>query len=434
MQEIDSTKSSIISVINPFYNQEKFIVQTIKSVQSQAYKNWKLLTMDDCSTDDSWEKIQEHRKKDKKRKVLHLITGIEFGGGAENMLLQLLPKMNDKFLDNRVCVIRGRGDVGKELEKKGIKVYHLDLKNIFDLGLVWRYKKVLKEFNPDVQVNYLIHADIFGRVFGRAFGVKKIVSYIRSLHTVKKSKIIYFLEKYTLSITDSVLTNSETTRNFYIKEFGINEGNIKCIPNAIDLDKFKNIKINKSEKIKNLGLPEGKTIIGTVSRLEKVKDIPTTIKAFSQVFEKNKNIYLLIVAGGGKEKGDILELIKKLGLENNVKILEKRKDVLEILQVMDIFVLASLSEGMSNALLEAMASRKIIITSDIDENLELIRNEVEGLNFKVGDPNDLAEKISFILSNAIKAEKYSENASNRIKNFYSLKTISNSFTKFLGIN
>jgi glycosyltransferase involved in cell wall biosynthesis len=56
------------------------------------------------------------------------------------------------------------------------------------------------------------------------------------------------------------------------------------------------------------------------------------------------------------------------------------------------------------------------------------------LNFKVGDPNDLAEKISFILSNAIKAEKYSENASNRIKNFYSLKTISNSFTKFLGIN
>jgi len=156
----------------------------------------------------------------KKNKVLHFITGIELGGGAENMLLQLLPRMQAE-LENRVCAVMGRGEIGKKLEKIGIKVYYLDLKNIFDLGVIWRYRKVLKNFNPDIQVNYLIHADIFGRIFGNIFGVKKIISYIRCVQITKASKKFFLGEKFTLFLSNFILTNSETTRNFYINKLKI---------------------------------------------------------------------------------------------------------------------------------------------------------------------------------------------------------------------
>ena len=112
-----------------------------------------------------------------KKKILHLITGLEIGG-AEMMLLKTLPRMQEDF-DNRVCCIRGHGPIGKKLEKAGVPVYYLNLKNIFDLGIILRFKKIIKEFQPKILVTYLIHADLFGRIFGRIFGIKKITCSVR---------------------------------------------------------------------------------------------------------------------------------------------------------------------------------------------------------------------------------------------------------------
>ena len=148
-----------------------------------------------------------------KKKILHLITGLELGGGAENMLLQLLPKMQDN-LDNCVCAIKGKGEIGKKLEEAGIPVYYLELRNIFDIGMIFRYRNILKDFRPDIQVNYLIHADIFGRILGKIFGVKKIVPYIRNIH--KSMPSLMFLDRITLFLSDFILTNSETSRRYYI--------------------------------------------------------------------------------------------------------------------------------------------------------------------------------------------------------------------------
>jgi len=366
----------------------------------------------------------------KYKKVLHFITGIELGGGAENMLLQLLPKM-ETGLENRVCAVIGRGEVGKKLENLGIQVYYLDLQNIFDFGVIWRYQKVLKDFKPDIQVNYLIHADIFGRIFGRIFGVKKIISYIRGVHIIKTKKVFFLLDRFTLFLSNFVLTNSETTKNFYLNKMGIKEEKIACIPNAIEIEKFEHIKVDKNEKLKSLNLPEDKIIIGTVSRLDKIKDIPTIIRAFNSVYlEKNQNIHLLII-GSGKEEESILNLIEKLNLQKNISLLKNRGDITEILSIIDIFALASLSEGMSNALLEAMAAKKAIVTSDIEENRELIKDGVNGLNFQTGDPDDLAKKIIFYLENLAEADKFKVQAYATILNKYSLSVITRRYTDLL---
>ncbi|MFA5776879.1 MAG: glycosyltransferase [Parcubacteria group bacterium] len=362
-----------------------------------------------------------------KKKILHLITGLELGGGAENMLLQLLPEMQEE-LDNRICVIKGRGEIGKKLENLGIPVYYLDLKSIFDFGMIFRYNKVLKDFNPDVQVNYLIHADIFGRIFGKIFGVKKIVPYIRNIH--KGKKFLLFLDKITLFLADFVLTNSEASRKYYIEKMGFKKEKTMCIPNGINLSRFENLNVDVAEKKKEIGIPENSLVIGCVARMEKQKDIPTLAKAFKLVKEKHGNAVLLLV-GHGSEKENIKNFAKEIGIEKEVFFLEKRTDVPELLQIMDIFVLPSLNEGMSNALLEAMASKKLIITSDIEENKELIENEKEGLNFEAGNLVDLAEKINGCMNNLNEANNFKNDAFRKVINKYDLHIIKENYKIFL---
>lgn len=368
-----------------------------------------------------------------KKRILHFITGVELGGGAENMLLQLLPKMQDG-LDNRVCAIMGRGEVGKKLEEKGITVYYLDLKSIFDFGVIWRYRKMLKGFNPDVQVNYLVHADIFGRIFGKLFGVKKTVSYIRNIH--RKMPVLMFLDKLTIGLCDFVLTNSEVAKKYYVEKMGTKNNKIMCIPNGVDVSRFGNVQVDKELKLKELGIKieasidASKVIIGSIARLEKQKDIPTLIKAFEKISQENHNVHLLLI-GQGKLRENIQELRDELGIGKKVTMLENRKDIAELLGIMDIFVLPSLNEGMSNALLEAMAAGKMIITSDIPENMELVEDGKEGLNFEAGNPRDLADRIRLVIKNQEVFKKCQEAAFRKVSNKYDLDIIREGYKNFL---
>jgi len=119
----------------------------------------------------------------------------------------------------------------------------------------------------------------------------------------------------------------------------------------------------------------------------------------------------------------------KIGIE--ITILEKRTDSLELISVMDIFILPSLNEGMSNALLEAMALKKMIIVSDIEENIELIENKKEGLVFTKGSIFRLAIVIEEIMESMHDLEKIKMNAFDKIKGMYNVEAIKNNFGIFL---
>lgn len=362
-----------------------------------------------------------------KKKILHLITGLELGGGAENMLLNLLPKMQ-KHLENRVCAIKGNGEIGKRLEERGIRVYYLELRNIFDFGAIFRYRNIIREFDPEIQVSYLIHADIFGRIFGKIFGVKKVVSYIRNIHRCRK--FLMFFDRMTLFLTDFVLTNSETAKKYYINKMGARNQKIMCIPNGIDMSKFENLNVSIPEKKEAMGISKNVFLIGTIARLEKQKDVPTLIKAFGVICKNYSEAHLLIV-GHGSQRDALKGLIKNLNIQNKVTMLEKRTDSLDLLSIMDIFILPSRNEGMSNALLEAMASGMPIITSDIEENKELIKNDFNGLNFVCGDYLDLAEKIEYLLKNADKRRQYSKESLKIAEEKYNLNRVVQKFQDFL---
>ncbi|MDD5528249.1 MAG: glycosyltransferase [Patescibacteria group bacterium] len=336
-------------------------------------------------------------------KILHLITGVHAGGGAEKMLLSTLPYLQSA--EHAVCVLKGKGEIGKALEEKGVKVFYLEMKNYFDFGAIKRYKDVVKNFQPDLQVNYLIHADIFGRLFAKKAGVKKLVSYIRNRHTNPLFKVLDFL---TLSSVDYLLTNSSAVLDFYRRVYHFPAARSSFIANGIDLAPLPEF---DREKLKaELGIDGDDFVIISAARLHKQKDLPTLLRALAIVKEKGFIKPKLLLAGIGSEKEELEQLARALDSEDNVKFLGIRQDVPNLLAIAGAFVLPSLHEGMSNALLEAMKEGCPAIVSAIPENAELIKDKENGLTFIPGNETELAEKIMAVAASPLVAGKLADKA------------------------
>jgi len=357
------------------------------------------------------------------KKILHLITGLEAGGGAEKMLLKTLPYLTKT--ENRVCCITGRGQIGLKLENKGIRVYYLEVEKKYDPRAIFRYRKVLKDYQPDLQVNYLIHADLFGRIWGKIFGQKKMIAYIRNKHL--DLPFLLKLDKLTSKKIDFFLFNSNAVNKFYIENLKIDKFKTKCIPNGIDLEKF-NFEIDWQAKRRELGLNENDFVLVNVARLYASKRQLDILKALKLI--NNPKIKFLIV-GIGDQENNLKNFVKENNLEKQVKFLGLRHDVLGILKITDLFILASAHEGMSNALLEAMAMARPCLVSNIAENTELIKDQINGLNFEVKNFKNLAEKINFAINNIELMKDFGQKARQTIEQTYDIKKIIVQFDKFL---
>ncbi len=362
-----------------------------------------------------------------KKKILHFITGLEVGG-AEMMLLKTLPKMQNDF-DNRVCCIIGHGPMGKKLEEAGVPVFYLDLKNIFNLGFISRFRKIIKDFQPDILITYLIHADLLGRVFGRVFGIKKIICSVRVKLVQAKYLPLLFLDAVTSPLVTHYHFNSQTVADMYQKFFFLPQRKITVIPNGLKFEEYA-LNIDKKSKKKTLEIPLEKIIIGCVGRLEKQKGHKYLLQAFSQALKKQPKLFLIII-GTGSDKEKLEELTNNLSIQDNVKFLGRRTDVAEILQVIDIFVLPSLFEGMSNSLMEAMASGLPIIATNIAENGELIENGKTGILVPPKDSNALAKALVGLTSNIEKQKLLRENAKQFARVKFDLEIIAEKLKDFL---
>lgn len=350
-------------------------------------------------------------------KVGVVITGLGVGG-AENHLLKVLPKVKFPFF---VVSLTNENAVGRKLVEKGIKVYYLGLNRFNLLSVVFRFRRIIKKERPDVLNSYLIHADIFTRIFGRMFGVKKIICSVRNKYI--NNPFLLFFDRISSGLVDLYLPNSNSVADFIISK-GFDPKKIKVLPNGIDLKNFPIVK-NKSKLKKKLDL-DGKFVVGTVGSLMPKKDHETLIRAFSGLKVKDK---VLVIIG----EGPLRSRLKKLSVDLKVPVqfLGNRDDAKEIMQVFDVFVLSSLHEGMSNALLEAMYAKVPVVVSGISENKELVGSE-DGLIFRVGDWEDLLKKVVLVYENGSEAKRMALNAHKKIVKEYSVDKVVNEYEKLLG--
>lgn len=308
-------------------------------------------------------------------------------------------------------------DMINELEKKDIKVYLCVINKNYDLGL-------LKKVSPNVEILLLDRQEGGSKLkymikFAKFVLKNKIdIIHCQGINPVKFSILAKILRPkckvfdmihdafsyLNLSskdvLIDKLMCNKIVAISDIVKEQiisrGVKEEQVKKIYNAIDLNKFSPREPKEFDR--------NNIVIGSVARLDpEIKGQDVLLKGIAEVAKKYPNIKCMLAGDPppGKEEnlGILKELTKQLNIENNVEFLGKVFDVPKFLQSIDIFVLPSKSEGFGIALAEAMATGVPCIASDIQGPREIIKDNEYGLLFKTENPNDLAEKIIYMIEN-----------------------------------
>jgi glycosyltransferase involved in cell wall biosynthesis len=317
-------------------------------------------------------------------KVLHVITGLEVGG-AEKMLVKTLPYL--KEYKHVVCTLLDMGPLAKPLQDAGVQVMTLGIKQDGLFAGIRRFRKLTRE--PfTITISYLIHADLFVRVFGVLFGLQNRIVFIRNNLLHSKYRKLLLVERMTQSFVRAYLSVSSAVAESYIRELRYPRKKFSVISNGVDTSLFVQAKpLTRA----SLGVKKEQLLFLSTGKFYAQKDHSSLIKAWAE-FVKEKPGAVLLLAGDGPLRDVIERQVANLKLHDSVQFLGVRDDVPALLKTADVFVLPSLFEGMSNALLEAMSAGRIIVASDITENREVISEE-EGILVKAKNPNSLLDGL-----------------------------------------
>jgi sugar transferase (PEP-CTERM/EpsH1 system associated) len=327
--------------------------------------------------------------------VAHVVLSLEIGG-METVIANMARNIDrDLYRLLIICVVT-IGPIGYELRNKGIKVIELpQMPRIIS----FLYPKALIDILMAEKVDILhCHSGCWYKaaIAGRLARAKGIIYTEHGRH-VPDSKVTIILDKIISKITDYVVPVSEDLSKYLKKVVKIEPRKIHEINNGIDTDYFSPREKGK-RLLKELCIPDNTLIIGNIARLAPVKDHITLINAFA-LTEKHCHDMRLLIIGDGSERANLEKLINELNLSDKIALLGFRRDIKEILSLFDLFVLSSISEGTSITILEAMASGKPVIATDVGANSDIITESVSGFLVPAKNAKVMAEKIAFFYKN-----------------------------------
>lgn len=219
---------------------------------------------------------------------------------------------------------------------------------------------------------------------------------------------------------------SENNRKILCNVFSIPISEIHLIPNGVALAPSSQVK--QAEIAKLVGK---KSVILTVARLSFQKGIDLLLRAFAAVVS-NFPDYQLILIGDGELTEELKNLAAELAISGQVLFLGRRPDVNDWLRISNLFVLPSRSEGLSFALLEAMAAGVPILASDASSIPDLIEDGLEGILFENGSVEDLTEKLFQALSNPQNRQEMASNARRKAEGFSQEKMVERTLKLLVG--
>jgi len=349
-------------------------------------------------------------------KVIHIITRLDKGGSAENTLLTCLGlterynlvlahglSLESKMTDLEKKVV----DSGiREAEKKGVKVIVIPslvrrvspVQDILTFFSLWRL--MIKE-KPAIVHTHTYKAGILGCWAAKFAGVPVIVhtphGHVFFGHfSPLVTRLFMLMEKITGSVIDRMVAVSEGERKDYIAFSILKPDKMVTIHSGVDVTRFMKAWVNIEEKKRSLGLNTKRLVVGTIGWLLPIKGPLYLLKAMEVLWQTNPEIQLVYV-GKGELEQELKVEASRMGVSEKVSFLGWRDDIPEIMQVLDIFVLPSLNEGMGRVLVEAMAMGKPIVASKVGGIPDLVKDGHNGFLVNPGDANDLFLAIRKLL-------------------------------------
>jgi sugar transferase (PEP-CTERM/EpsH1 system associated) len=237
------------------------------------------------------------------------------------------------------------------------------------------------------------------------------------------------VRKTLYSMTDALFTVSSELREFHARQAGISRGRIQVLYNGVDTGKYKPRNELRAAILAELGIPAQSVVVGSVGRMVAIKDYPFTLRVVSELLQRGHDMHLLLV-GAGPELPSLQDLVRNSAiLQGRVHFCGFSNEISRFLNAMDIFVQASRAEGMSNTLLEAMASGLPLVAARVGGNPEVVSEGETGFLFALGDEAAMFGCIDRLASDPELRRGMGETSRQRALQRFSLERMLNEYRK-----
>ncbi len=351
--------------------------------------------------------------------VAHIIYALSTGG-LENGLVNIINRSPPERYRHVIICLTTADEFAHRITAKDVQVIVLHKREGYDLLCYAKLRQLLKELRPDI-----IHSRNMAALEAQlcSLGLPRVKrvhgEHGREINDLDGSNWKYLIfRKFMRFFIHRYIAVSKDLESWLIAMVRVRANKITQIYNGVDHTRF------APETVKPLALlpaqwqqHDGILVAGTVGRLTPVKDQQLLLRAVARLRESDPGLagrLRLLIVGDGPLYPLLTQLIAELGLQDIVWLTGDRQDVPSLLQVMDIFVLPSLGEGVSNTVLEAMASGLPVIATAVGGNVELVEDGCNGSLIPTGDSLALANALMTLLQDDEERIRRGNNARQRV--------------------
>jgi len=343
--------------------------------------------------------------------------------GTESQLLALIRELDRAAVQPSLVLLDGEDDLSRALEPADCPAIRLGVRRLLSVQAAKaarRLRAFWREQRPDVLQVYFLDAAYFGAPIAKLSGVKNVVRVRNNLGywLTPRHRV---LDRLTRPFVDATLTNTEAGRRTLIESERHRAERVVVLENGVDTVKFNRFMLPDTSK--------KRVRVGCVANLRPVKNIDGLMRAAQAALARFPQL-VFEVAGDGDERAELERLHTKLGLGERFILRGSVANVAEFLRTVEVAVLPSHSEGMSNALLEYMAAGRAVIATDVGANAAILRHRKDGLIVAPGDGPALVEAIGEMLANPLRSAGFGASARKRVEAEFSREAMRRRFEDY----
>ncbi|MGH7304780.1 MAG: TIGR03088 family PEP-CTERM/XrtA system glycosyltransferase [Candidatus Rokuibacteriota bacterium] len=346
--------------------------------------------------------------------VAHVVHCLEIGG-LENGIVNLVNAPRAGQSHAVICMTHGGAN--RANIRPGVDVFELHKALGHDVRTFARLVGLLRRLRPTV-VHTRNWAAFDGVLAARLAGVPRVVhgEHGRDISDPDgRNRRRNRLRRLLGPLVNRFTTVSDDLRRWLVADVGIAAAKVLRVHNGVDTERF--APGDRTEIRAKLGIRADQRVVGTVGRLDPVKDQAALIQAFSRIDDPDA---VLVIAGDGACRDALHAQTAALRLGERVRFLGERRDVSRVLQAFDLFVLPSLAEGISNTILEAMATGLPVVATRVGGNPELVDDGVTGRLVPRQAPDILAEAVGEYLRDPVRRQEHGGHARARAMDLFGL--------------
>lgn len=366
--------------------------------------------------------------------IVHVIYRLGIGG-LENGLVNLINTMPRERFRHCIVCLKDSSDFAMRIRRADVPIYALNRKEGRDWKLKFRVYRLFRELKPDI-VHTRNLAAIECQLPAFLAGVR---GRVHSEHgwdvydPLGDNRKYQLLRRVYAPLIHRFIPLSQELEDYLREKIRVPQRKITRICNGVDTRRFRGDPDRRVRIADSFFQEPGQVLIGTIGRMHGVKDQTTLVRAFLYLLRARpdwrKTIRLILIGEGPLRE----EAIRLLDAENALDLAwlpGARNDIAEILRGLDLFVLPSVAEGISNTILEAMASALPVVATDVGGNADLVVDRVTGRIVPKQDPEAMAKAIAFYIENPDVRQDHGRSGLERIEKEFSLSSM---VDQYLGI-